>query len=402
MRNGYDVAIVDLDAAAAAPLLDAGAGWRRSPADLARDRDLVITCLPSPSASAAVVDGHDGLLQALRPGAVWAEMSTTDEAEVRRLAARLADVSVATVDCPVSGGCHRSATGNIAIFTGCERAVFDRVLPVLTTMGRRVLHTGPVGSASVLKVVTNYLATASLVALAEALVTASAAGMDLATTYEAIRISSGNSFVHETKGQVILNGSRDISFTMDLVCKDLGLFQAVADRCAVPLELSPLLGGIFDDAQARHGPRSGHRTSSDGSRTPRASTFSRPASRRTTSTTSRRSPATRSRPAPSTLGEQPGRFMPCPTDPPGRRRHDRSWRTPCEVAPRRLERALTEPPQPPAGRRRLDDQDRHAPAEQRQRPGRGPLTQRQTAAMPASASCLRSAPPTVTNARCSP
>jgi 3-hydroxyisobutyrate dehydrogenase len=142
-----------------------------------------------------------------------------------------------------------------SIFTGCERAVFDRVLPVLTTMGRRVLHTGPVGSASVLKVVTNYLTTANLVALAEALVTASAAGMDMATTYEAIRISSGNSFVHETEGQVILNGSRDISSTMDLVCKDLGLFQAVADRCAVPLELSPLLGEIFDDAQARHGPR---------------------------------------------------------------------------------------------------------------------------------------------------
>jgi 3-hydroxyisobutyrate dehydrogenase len=255
VRNAYDVAIVDLDAAAAAPLFDAGAGWRRSPADLARDRDLVITCLPTPAASAAVVEGPGSLLDGLRPGSEWAEMSTTDEAEVRRLAARMADVGVATVDCPVSGGCHRAATGNIAIFAGCERAVFDRVLPVLTTMGRRVLHTGPVGSASVLKVVTNYLATANLVALAEALVTASAAGMDLATTYEAIRISSGNSFVHETEGQVILNGSRDISFTMDLVCKDLGLFQAVADRCAVPLELSPLLGGIFDDAQARHGPR---------------------------------------------------------------------------------------------------------------------------------------------------
>ena len=79
--------------------------------------------------------------------------------------------------------------------------------------------------------------------------------MDLNTTYEAIRISSGNSFVHETEGQVILNGSRNINFTMDLVVKDMTLFQSVADRSGVPLELSPLLLGIFGDAQERYGPR---------------------------------------------------------------------------------------------------------------------------------------------------
>ncbi len=170
-----------------------------------------------------------------------AEMSTTDEAEVRRLGALVTATGAAAADCPVSGGCHRAATGNIAIFAGCDRPTFERVLPLLTTMGRRILHTGPLGSATVLKVVTNYLASANLVALCEALVTAKAAGMDLNTTYEAIRISSGNSFVHETESQVILNGSRNINFTMDLVVKDMTLFQSVADRAGVPLELSPLI-----------------------------------------------------------------------------------------------------------------------------------------------------------------
>jgi 3-hydroxyisobutyrate dehydrogenase len=255
LRNGFDVAVLDLEPAAATPLLDAGAEWRRSPADLACARDLVITCLPSPAASAAVVEGPDGLLRGLRPGAVWAEMSTTDHEEVRRLAARVTAAGAAAVDCPVSGGCHRATTGNIAILAGCERPVFERVLPVLTTLGRRVLHTGPVGTASVLKVITNYLATANLVTLAEALVTATAAGMDLAVTYEAIRISSGNSFVHETEGQVILNGSRDISFTMDLVRKDLSLFQAIADHSSIPVEVAPLLRDVFDDAHTRYGPR---------------------------------------------------------------------------------------------------------------------------------------------------
>jgi len=126
---------------------------------------------------------------------------------------------------------------------------------VLTAMGRRILHTGPLGSASILKVVTNYLATANLVSLCEALTTASVAGMDLTTTYEAIRISSGNSFVHETEGQVILNGTRDISFTMDLVVKDMGLFDDLARRLEVPLELSPLLLEIFRDGQERYSPR---------------------------------------------------------------------------------------------------------------------------------------------------
>ena len=148
------------------------------------------------------------------------------------------------MDCPVSGGCHRAATGNIAIFAGCDRPVFDKLLPFLTILGRRVLHTGALGTASVLKVVTNYLATANLVTLCEALVTSKMAGMDLNVAYEAIRISSGNSFVHETESQVILNGSRDISFTMDLVLKDVSLFQEVADRHNVPLEISSCFANL--------------------------------------------------------------------------------------------------------------------------------------------------------------
>jgi 3-hydroxyisobutyrate dehydrogenase len=255
IRNNWDVTVRDLDKTVAQTLLDAGAKWADSPAELAAAVDLVITCLPSPAASAAVMEADDGILTTLGPGKIWAEMSTTDEAEVQRLGEKVRAVGAAPVDCPVSGGCHRAATGNIAIFAGCDRDVFERILPVLTSMGRRILHTGPLGTASVLKVVTNYLATANLVTLSEALVTADQAGMDLGTTYEAIRISSGNSFVHETESQVILNGSRDINFTMDLVMKDISLFQAVADRANVPLEISPKLIEIFADAIEKFGPR---------------------------------------------------------------------------------------------------------------------------------------------------
>lgn len=255
LRNNLPLMVHDLDKSAAAALLDKGAQWGETPAATAAFADMVITCLPSPAISAAVMEGEQGILSALTPGMVWAEMSTTDAGEVKRLAARVAEAGGAAIDCPVSGGCHRAATGNISIFAGCERAVFEQALPVLTKMGRRVLHTGGLGSASVLKVLTNYLATANLVSLSEALVTAQKAGMDMATTYEAIRISSGNSFVHETESQVILNGSRDINFTMDLVIKDISLFQAIADEAGVPLELSPLLINIFKDGEKKYGAR---------------------------------------------------------------------------------------------------------------------------------------------------
>ena len=255
IRNGHDVTVRDLDREIAQPLLARGAKWADSPAIIAQTCEVIITCLPSPAASAVVMEADDGILSAMGPGKIWAEMSTTDAAEVKRLGARVKEKGGEPVDCPVSGGCHRADTGNISIFAGCERPTFERMLPILTTMGRRILHTGDLGSASVLKVVTNFLATSQLIATAEALATCAGAGMDLGTAYEAIRISSGNGFVHETEGQVMLNGSRDINFTMDLVLKDISLFQSIADRAGVPLEMNPLMINIFKDGIKRYGER---------------------------------------------------------------------------------------------------------------------------------------------------
>ena len=255
LRNGFDLTVRDLDKSIAQPFIDQGAKWAESPKAMAEQVDMIITCLPSPAASAAVMEAEDGILAGLKPGTIWAEMSTTDESEVRRLGDLVKAKGGEPIDCPVSGGCHRAATGNISIFAGCSRETFERAFPVIQSLGRRILHTGDLGSASVLKVMTNYLATANLVTLCEALVTSKLAGMDLNTTYEAIRISSGNSFVHETESQVILNGSRDINFTMDLVIKDISLFQELADRAGVPLEISPKLIEIFQDGAARFGPR---------------------------------------------------------------------------------------------------------------------------------------------------
>ena len=252
LRNGVDLYVHDLETELVAGFVARGARDGGSPAQLLQACDTVITCLPSPAACAAVMEQ---MLPEMAPGKTWIEMSTTDASEVRRLAEQVNAVGAEAVECPVSGGCHRADTANISIFAGCSRPIFERVLPLLTLMGRRVLHTGDLGSASILKVMTNYLATANLLTVCEALVTMKAAGLDLATTYEAIKISSGTSFVHETESQLILSGSRDVNFTMDLVLKDIGLFQKIADDLGVPLELSPQIISIMQDGQARFGAR---------------------------------------------------------------------------------------------------------------------------------------------------
>ena len=206
---------------------------------MAASCDILITCLPSPSISAQVLEAEDGLLAGFGAGKIWAEMSTTDETEIHRLAAKISALVSRLSIAQFQGDATALLLAIFLFFAGCARDVFDEMLPYLTMMGRRILHTGQLGSATILKVVTNYLATANLVSVAEALSTCQAAGMDLRTSYQAIAMSSGTSFVHETEGQVILNPSRDINFTMDLVLKDIGLFQDVANRSDLQLEIAP-------------------------------------------------------------------------------------------------------------------------------------------------------------------
>jgi len=255
LRNGYALTVRDVDREAAQNLIDNGAKWADTGKVIAKTCDVVITCLPSPAVSAEVMEAEDGVIAGLSTGKIWLEMSSTDADEIRRLGAKVEARGAIAIDCPVSGGCHRAATGNIAIFAGGERSAFDKVLPLLTTVGRNILHTGALGTASIMKVATNYLAGVQLISTGEAFMVAKKAGVDLGVAYEAIRISSGNSFVHESEGQLILNGSYNINFTMDHEVKDLTLFDELGKKHGIPLELSPLCVDIMRDGLKRYGPR---------------------------------------------------------------------------------------------------------------------------------------------------
>ena len=255
LRNKFDLTVRDLDENLTKPFVEKGAKIANTAKELAEKVDLIITCLPSPEICSEVMEGSDGILNGLSENKIWLEMSTTDEAEVKRIGQKVIDKKAIPLDGPVSGGCHRAATGNIAIFVGGERKAFEKILPALTVMGRKVLHTGELGTASVLKVITNYLASVHLVALGEAWTVAKKSNLDLAKAYKGIAVSSGNSFVHETESQVILNGSYNINFTMDLVLKDTGLFDDLAKKLKAPLEISPKVVEIFKDGQKKYGSR---------------------------------------------------------------------------------------------------------------------------------------------------
>ena len=255
LRNKFNLTVKDLNKKITEDFKNKGAKIANSAKELAEQTDLIITCLPSPKICAEVMESNEGVINGLTENKIRLEMSTTDESEVKRLGKLVLDKKAIPLDAPVSGGCHKAATGNIAIFVGGKRKSFEKILPVLTAMGRKILHTGELGTASILKVITNYLASVHLAALGEAWTIAKKSKLDLNKTYKGIAVSSGNSFVHETESQVILNGSYNINFTMDLVKKDMILFNELSKKLKTELEISPFVLDIFKDAEKKYGSR---------------------------------------------------------------------------------------------------------------------------------------------------
>lgn len=252
INNGYKLYVHDLDELKSQSLVSKGAIFCKSIEELVPKVSVLITCLPSPKSVKEV------LLKCVpkfNQKHLWIEMSTTDEKDMKYLSKLVFDKNAEVLEAPITGGQHRAESGNISILVGGSRASFKRSFPILSCIGHQILHCGEIGKASTLKVVTNYLASINLLALGEALMVCKKYGIDLKTAFEGIKISSGNSFVHETESQVILNGSYDVGFTMDLVCKDVGLFDKLTKKYQIPAEVSTLMLEIFQRGREKLGDR---------------------------------------------------------------------------------------------------------------------------------------------------
>lgn len=253
VKAGYRVSVNDLNKALAERLIAAGAHWSDDVAGVCREAEVVFTALPSPAVSRQVVEGPGGVFENLRSGGIWVEMSTTDFEDLQRLHDAAAARGIRVLECPVTGGVHLANSGEITVLVGGEDDVFKRVEPLLQVMGGQIIYMGKLGNASVVKVVTNMLAFIHLVAAAEAMMVPAKYGVDVDAVYRAIRASSGNSFVHETESKLILSGSYNVKFTMDLACKDLGLVNNIAQKIGVPLELGSMTQQIFTRARGLFG-----------------------------------------------------------------------------------------------------------------------------------------------------
>lgn len=247
---GFDVTVHDRNPALAERHRALGAKVAGTAAELAAEVDHVFTCLPSPQISETVLAQ---ILPVMKPGAHWIENSTLGREDVLRLGQLAAEQGVAMLEAPVTGGVHLAARGQITVLVGGEPALYETHKPALDAIGGQHFHMGPLGSAAVIKVITNMLAFIHLVADGEALMLAKRGGLDLKTAWEAIRASSGNSFVHETEGQLILNGSYDIAFTMDLALKDLGFAMGFGREFGVPLDLASVTNQTFLKGKAAYG-----------------------------------------------------------------------------------------------------------------------------------------------------
>ena len=256
LTSNYNLYIYDLDKSKGSDLVKKGAHWSDNLKSLCLNTSIIITCLPSPKSVSQVIEGCKGIYEFVNKSHLWIEMSTTDETEMIRLSKILNKKKTEVIEAPITGGQHRAESGNISILAAGKRRNFLRALPILSELGYKILYCGKIGNASTLKIVTNFLASVNLLSLGEAFMVCKKYNIDLETAYHAIKISSGNSFVHETESQVILNGSYDVGFTMDLVCKDIGLFDKLTDKFKIQADISKLINKIFKKGLKKYGKRS--------------------------------------------------------------------------------------------------------------------------------------------------
>ena len=246
VKGGFQVTVFDLNPALTVP----GTTRATSAEALAATVDHVITCLPSPAISERVLRA---ILPHMKPGASWVEMSTLGRDDVLRLASVAAEAGIRMMELPVTGGVHLAAQGKITMLAGGDRDLYEIHHPAMQAMGDRIFHMGPLGSSSIIKVITNMLAFIHLKATSEALMLAKRGGLDLAQAWHAIQASSGNSFVHETEGALILNGSYDVAFNVDLALKDLGFALGFGREFGVPLDLAAMTQQTYIAAKAAYG-----------------------------------------------------------------------------------------------------------------------------------------------------
>ena len=251
LDGGNDLAVYDIDKTAAAELLDKGANWASSPADAARNSEVVFTSLPRPQDVADVILGEGGALSGASEGTTFFDLSTTDPDTIQRISDASLDLGITVLDAPVSGGTIGAEKGTLCIMVGGDQLLYDRYKPVLDLMGNQVVYCGNLGSGAICKIVNNLIGMTLGVVLSEAFSIGVKAGVDPMTLYEAISMSSGETRQMHTFPNTLFEGNFKPGFKLDLGAKDVGLATDMGRALKVPMEISNLVQQKYVEAQNR-------------------------------------------------------------------------------------------------------------------------------------------------------
>ncbi|HYM84096.1 MAG TPA: NAD(P)-dependent oxidoreductase [Candidatus Dormibacteraeota bacterium] len=259
LRAGHELVVNDVRREAAEPLVGAGARWADSPRETAGASDVLVTMLPGPPEVEAVMFGPDGAFDGLAAGSAWIDMSTSTPAAGARAAGLGRQRGIAVLDAPVSGMVKGATSGTLQIFVGGETADYERLRPLLGSMGdpERIFHAGPKGAGYAVKLCLNLLWFIHVAAAGEVLELGVRAGVDLETLRRSLAASPATSAVIERDILPVWQGDYDEAFTLDLVTKDLGLAIDLGRAVGVPMEVSALVEQLHRRARAVYGDKAG-------------------------------------------------------------------------------------------------------------------------------------------------
>jgi 3-hydroxyisobutyrate dehydrogenase len=249
-KAGHELIVNDLRREAAKAHLEAGAKWADGARAIAEQSDVVFTSLPGPREAEAV--GNE-LLEGMRPGAAWFDLSTNSPTVARRIHARFAAKKIPMLDAPVSGGPHGAKSGKLALLVGGDKAVFDRFKSVLDAIGDQILYIGPIGAGSVAKLVHNCAGYMIQTALAEVFTVGVKAGVDPLELWAAVRqCSLGRMRTFDRLGKQFLQGSFDPpDFALQLAHKDVTLATELGRELGVPMRIANLTYAEMTEALNR-------------------------------------------------------------------------------------------------------------------------------------------------------
>ncbi len=237
IKAGHSLVVHDIRREAAANLEEAGATWVNSPKEAATGVEVTFLSLPMPADVERVVLAENGALAGMRSGGTIIDMSTNSPAVVRGLAEKTKAKGVTFLDAPVSGGVRGARNATLAVMVGGDKVVYEKYELLLKAIGSNVFHCGDSGAGNVVKLVNNMLAFIHMMGAAEAIVLGTKAGVDPNILWQAVKASSGGSFVWESGTRAILRDRLAPTFTIDLASKDISLATALAKEFAVPLKM---------------------------------------------------------------------------------------------------------------------------------------------------------------------